>query len=114
MIEDQKIDDTEFGDADLEREGSTLVAEEVDLVKRYKVLIHNDNYTPMDFVVMILQKYFHKKSVEAENLMLTVHKNGSAIAGIYPKEIAETKVAQVKKEAKEYQYPLRLSLEEIS
>lgn len=111
MVEDQQSDD-----ASTQRQGSTAVLEEVeaDLVKRYKVLIHNDNYTPMDFVVMILQKYFHKKNAEAENLMMTVHKNGWAVAGIYPKEVAETKVAQVKQEAKEHQYPLRLSLEEAS
>ena len=78
---------------------------------RYKVLLHNDDYTTMDFVVMILQIVFHKNTEEATRIMLNVHHQGIGIAGIYTREIAETKVAIVHQMAKQHQFPLRCSLE---
>ncbi|MDD2464650.1 MAG: ATP-dependent Clp protease adapter ClpS [Desulfobulbus sp.] len=77
----------------------------------YKVLLHNDDYTTMDFVVMVLQTVFQKTTDEATLIMLNVHHQGVGIAGIYTREIAETKVAMVDQIAKQYQFPLRCSLE---
>jgi ATP-dependent Clp protease adaptor protein ClpS len=77
----------------------------------YKVLLHNDDYTTMDFVVMILQTVFHKSTDEATRIMLNVHHQGVGIAGIYTREIGETKVAIVHRLAKRNQFPLRCSLE---
>jgi len=77
----------------------------------YKVLLHNDDYTTMDFVVMILQTVFQKNTEEATRIMLNVHHQGTGIAGVYTREIAETKVAMVHQMAKQHQFPLRCSLE---
>ncbi len=77
----------------------------------YKVLLHNDDYTTMDFVVTILETIFNKNSSEATNIMLDVHNQGKGIAGIFTREIGETKIAQVHKLAKKNQYPLKCSLE---
>ncbi len=77
----------------------------------YKVIFHNDDYTTRDFVVMVLEQYFHKGHTEATHIMLTVHRTGAAIAGLYPFDIAATKKQQVEMLARENQYPLRLSLE---
>jgi len=74
--------------------------------KRYEVLLHNDDYTTMDFVIEILIEYFHKSELEAYNLMLKIHKEGSAVCGQYTKEIAQTKVEQVKATAKQNGFPL--------
>lgn len=80
--------------------------------KLFKVIIHNDNYTTMDFVVEVIIKIFHKPAAEATKLMLEVHNKGSAIAGVYPYDIALTKVAEVHDLAKKNEYPLRSSTEE--
>lgn len=77
----------------------------------YKVLLHNDDYTTMDFVVMILQTIFHKNTDEATRIMLNVHHQGVGVAGVYTREIGETKVALVRRIAKRNQFPLRCSLE---
>ena len=79
----------------------------------FKVLLHNDDYTSMDFVVTILENIFHKDTSEATRIMLDVHKKGVGIAGIYTREIAETKVAIVHENAKKNQYPLRCSIEKV-
>lgn len=73
----------------------------------YKVILLNDDYTTMDFVVKILESIFNKSSVEAVQIMLHVHKNGSGVAGIYTKDIAETKIKIVHDLARKNQYPLR-------
>ncbi|MCL1980625.1 MAG: ATP-dependent Clp protease adapter ClpS [Proteobacteria bacterium] len=80
----------------------------------YKVLLHNDDYTTMDFVVMILQTVFYKDSDEATRIMLNVHHQGMGIAGIYTREIGETKVEIVHRIAKKNLFPLRCSLEQES
>ncbi len=77
----------------------------------YKVLLHNDDYTTMDFVIMILERIFDKKNDEATRIMLNVHHKGVGIAGLYTKEIAETKISLVHHLAKENLFPLRCSLE---
>jgi ATP-dependent Clp protease adaptor protein ClpS len=77
----------------------------------YKVLLLNDDYTTMEFVVMILETVFKKTPAEAEQLMLTVHERGHAIAGVFTKEIAETKIALVHHLARQSQYPLKCTME---
>ena len=78
----------------------------------YKVLLHNDDYTTMEFVVFILQNVFNHDATSATEIMLHVHRHGVGVAGVYPYEIAETRVAQVHELAKEHEYPLRCSMEE--
>jgi len=79
---------------------------------RYRVLMHNDDYTTMEFVVEVLLGVFHKQKSEAEQIMLNIHYKGMGICGVYPFEIAETKVSQVHGRARSAGYPLRCSLEE--
>ena len=78
---------------------------------QYKVLLLNDDYTPMDFVLYVLERFFNKSQVEAQQVMLEAHQKGVSIAGVYAFEIAETKVAQVLDTAKTEGYPLRVRLE---
>jgi len=80
--------------------------------KKYKVFILNDDYTSMDFVVDVLMSIFHKSYEQAENIMLEVHKKDRGLCGVYTHEIAETKVMQVIKKAKESGFPLRATMEE--
>ncbi len=77
----------------------------------YKVLLHNDDYTTKEFVVMVLQAIFHLGEVDANQVMHHVHMNGVGVAGVYPYEIAETKIAKTLQLAKRYEYPLQLSME---
>lgn len=77
----------------------------------YKVLLHNDDYTTMEFVVAVLEKVFRKSNAEATRIMLNVHYEGVGVAGIYTKEIGETKVSTVHQLAKENNFPLRCSME---
>ncbi len=77
----------------------------------YKVLLHNDDYTTMEFVVAILENVFNKSNSEATRVMLNVHQEGVGIAGIYTKEIGETKISIVSELAKNNDFPLRCSLE---
>lgn len=78
----------------------------------YKVLLHNDDYTTKEFVVQILEYVFHKESTEAVQIMLHVHKKGIGVAGVYPYEVAETKVALVEGLARQHEYPLKCTMEE--
>jgi len=77
----------------------------------FKVLFHNDNYTTMEFVVFVLQSVFNKTETDAMLIMLNVHRTGTGVAGVYTKEIAETKVSKTHALAKEAEYPLKLSIE---
>ncbi len=85
--------------------------EEVTEPPLYKVILHNDDYTTMDFVVMILETVFHKSHQEATVIMLNVHQHGRGIAGVYTRDIAETKATQVKNMARRNDYPLRCTFE---
>jgi ATP-dependent Clp protease adaptor protein ClpS len=77
----------------------------------YKVLLLNDDFTPMEFVVVILQRFFHKNREEATRIMLHVHQKGLGICGVFTREVAETKVRQVLDFAKEHKHPLQCTLE---
>lgn len=78
----------------------------------FKVLLHNDDYTTMDFVIEVLQSVFHREHGEAVQIMLHVHRNGIGVAGVYTYEIAETKVATVEGMARHREFPLKCSVEE--
>ncbi|MEI4196074.1 ATP-dependent Clp protease adapter ClpS [Roseovarius sp. E0-M6] len=77
----------------------------------YKVLLLNDDYTPMEFVVHVLERFFGMTHAEAFEIMLTVHKKGVAVVGVFSHEIAETKVAQVMDFARQHQHPLQCTME---
>ena len=77
----------------------------------YKVLLLNDDYTPMDFVVYVLERFFNKQSEDANRIMMHVHQKGVGICGVYTYEVAETKVAQVTNFARQHQHPLQCTME---
>lgn len=81
--------------------------------KQYKVIMHNDDYTTMEFVVEVLTQIFNKKMEEANKIMLEVHKKGSGVAGIYSYDIAMTKAGTAMAWAKEEGFPFKLSVEEV-
>ncbi len=78
---------------------------------QYKVLMLNDDYTPMEFVVLVLKRYFRMDMEQATRVMLHVHQRGVGVCGIFPYEVAETKVNQVMDFAREHQHPLQCTLE---
>jgi len=78
---------------------------------RYKVLLYNDDYTPMEFVVAILEQLFGKGPTEATQIMLAIHNSGHGVAGVYVLDVAETKVAAVHRAAEQRDYPLRAGAE---
>lgn len=84
---------------------------EVEQPPLYKVVMHNDDYTPMDFVVEVLQQFFSLSRDQAVQIMLTVHTRGKAIAGTFTAEIAETRTAQVNEYARTHQHPLLCTME---
>ena len=98
-----------------EEEGNVATEQEtrhkVDKPRMYKVLLHNDNYTTMEFVVLVLVGVFHKREAEAVQVMLDVHRKGVGVAGVYSRDIAETKVQRVLDLARQAQYPLMCSME---
>ena len=87
------------------------IIEEITPPSMYKVVLHNDDYTTMEFVIMILRTIFHKNEAEAEAIMLQVHEMGIGSCGLFTKEIARTKVNQVKILAKESGFPLLVTAE---
>lgn len=95
-------------------QGQSSTDEKTDLAKpkKYKVMLHNDDYTPMDFVVDILESIFSKDKIAAMQVMLNVHNLGRGVCGVYPFEIAETKTQRVHDLATEHEYPLKASMEE--
>ncbi|MBX4132039.1 ATP-dependent Clp protease adapter ClpS [Frischella sp. Ac48] len=80
---------------------------------KYCVILHNDDYTTMEFVVEVLIRYFNFEENEATQIMLAIHKKGQAICGIYTAEIAETKVYQVNHYARQHRFPLKCTMEQI-
>ena len=101
--------------SEFDSSSSLAVIDELDVKEPslYKVLIHNDDHTPMDFVVEVIMTYFHKTKKAAVELMLKVHNEGTGLCGVYVKEIAETKVNQVTNAANTQGYPLQCSFEEV-
>ena len=89
----------------------TLERTEITRPRLYRVLLLNDDYTPMDFVVMVLGQYFRKAEGEAQAIMLAVHRKGQGVAGVYTREVAETKVVQVTQHARAEGFPLRVVAE---
>ena len=102
--------------ADRQDQTEGAVKERTDVKKQdptlYKVVLLNDDYTPMDFVVHVLESLFQKSPAEAFRIMMQVHVNGRGIAGIYPWEVAETKADKVAALANEAGHPLRATIEE--
>jgi len=92
----------------VEEEGKTRTA----APPLFRVLMHNDDYTTMEFVVEMLQTVFRKSATEANQIMLRIHHKGVGVCGTFPYEVAETKVARVHSMARKTGYPLRCSLEE--
>ena len=90
------------------------VALELEEPQMFKVLLHNDDYTSMDFVVDVLMGIFHKSHAQSEQIMLQIHEKGKAICGVYSFEIAQTKAQQVKQKAKQNEFPLLATIEEDS
>ncbi len=80
--------------------------------KMYKVLLLNDDYTPMDFVIIILQRFFSLDTEQATRIMLKVHNEGRGVCGVFPRDIAATKVEQVLAFARQHQHPLVCVMEE--
>ncbi|SDI78039.1 MULTISPECIES: ATP-dependent Clp protease adapter ClpS [Ferrimonas] len=80
---------------------------------QYKVILNNDDYTPMDFVVLVLQKYFSKTVEQATEIMLAIHYQGKGVCGLYTLDVAETKAAQVNRYARENDHPLLCSTERV-
>ena len=95
------------------REGKsdTEVQERLEKPKLYKVMLVNDNYTSMEFVVGVLIHIFRHSQAAATRIMLTIHRNGLGVAGVYSREIAETRIEQVHDAAKEAGYPLQALME---
>ena len=99
-------------EGDSEGQTGVLTKKKLERPKLYKVLLHNDDYTTMEFVIFILQKIFAKSFEEAQGVMLKVHNEGAGICGVYTFEIAETKAAKVVALAKENGHPLICTYEQ--
>ena len=94
---------------------STLIApqsgQQVGLPRMWRVLLHNDDYTTQDFVVWVLETIFHKERDEAFDIMMSVHRTGMGIAGVYTHDVAETKVKTTRQLAEEHEFPLLVTME---
>ena len=96
---------------DRERELATLDQVRVERPSLYEVMLHNDDYTTQEFVVYVLMKFFQHDAATAQQIMLNVHTKGMGVAGMYPRDIAETKAAQVVRFARDNEMPLRCSVQ---
>ncbi len=93
-------------------EGDVKNDQEIREPKMYQVILHNDDYSTMDFVIEVLISIFHKPAADATRIMLDVHEKGKGICGVYTYDIAATRVARVHQLAKKREFPLKCSLEE--
>ncbi|SKA81549.1 ATP-dependent Clp protease adaptor protein ClpS [Desulfobaculum bizertense DSM 18034] len=107
------LEETVLSESFGENRSDTLVEERVRPPRDYKVIMHNDDYTSMDFVVAVLMKVFRKSQETAVELMLAIHHEGKAVCGVYPREIAEIKIAQVAELARAAEFPLKCTMEEV-
>lgn len=89
-----------------------LKEEKIKPPSMYKVILFNDDYTPMEFVVDVIQRFFLKSREQATQIMLKVHTEGMGVCGVFPRDIADTKVNQVMSYAQEHQHPLQCGMEE--
>ena len=105
-------DENSIGDGRGQTGVATKTKSKTQKPSMYKVLLLNDDYTPMEFVVEILERFFSKKGEEAVKIMLHVHQKGVGVCGIYTFEVAETKVTQVVDYARANQHPLQCTLEQ--
>ena len=96
---------------DVDPTTQTLERSELERPRLFRVLLLNDDYTPMDFVTMVLRRYFRQDQAQAQTIMLSVHQKGQGVAGVYTREVAETKAAQVVAHARQEEYPLELTVE---
>ncbi len=92
-------------------ESGVMLEEELKEPAMYRVLLHNDDYTTMDFVVKVLEEVFHKSADESVAIMMAVHEKGTGVCGVYPKEIAEFRVGQVGRRARLAGFPLLCTME---
>ncbi|MGA7741157.1 MAG: ATP-dependent Clp protease adapter ClpS [Polyangia bacterium] len=99
---------------DRERDLATLDQARVERPRLYEVVLHNDDYTTQEFVVYVLMKFFQHDAATAQQIMLNVHTKGVGVAGVYPRDIAETKAAQVVRYARDNEMPLRCSVQRQS
>ena len=96
---------------ELEEDVRSETGKEVKEPPQYKVLLLNDDYTPMEFVILVLEKFFNKGREDATQIMLHVHHKGVGICGVYTYEVAETKVTQVIDFARQHSHPLQCTME---
>jgi ATP-dependent Clp protease adaptor protein ClpS len=89
----------------------TRSEQKVEPPRMWRVLLHNDDYTTQDFVVWVLETVFHKPRTEAFAIMMSVHRSGLGVAGVYTRDVAETKVKTTQKLAEEHEFPLLVTLE---
>lgn len=94
-------------------EPGVYLDDEVREPRRFKVLLHNDDYTTMEFVVQVVKDVFRKSEAEAVEIMLKVHNDGVGVCGVFTQEVAETKVAQVRQRAAREGFPLKCTMEEV-
>src|SRR3954471_12335834 len=106
-------DDDDSPDEDEQRSPSVDTKEKpkTEKARRFKVILHNDDYTTQEFVIRVLTKFFHKSETEATQIMLSVHHKGRGVAGVYSRDVAETKVAQTMDYAKSHGMPLLVTAE---
>lgn len=107
-------DDDETGEGPGGSSGTVVVSRpksETKSPSMYRVLLVNDDYTPMDFVIHVLQKFFNKDTTEATKIMLQVHQQGAGVCGVFSFEIAETKVYQVNQYSRQNRHPLKCTME---
>ncbi len=103
--------DLDAGIPGLEGDVAVHVEDELKMPRLYRVLLHNDNYTTMEFVILILVDIFQKSAEEAASVMLSVHEKGIGVCGVYPKEIAETRMLRVHSRARKAGFPLLCTME---
>ena len=113
MYERYKLSNRRDDEQRPDRQGQTetLTRRRLKRPPLYRVVFHNDDYTTRDFVVMALMRYFHKSHSESTTLMLQIHTQGKGIAGLYPLDIARSKQMQVESLARDYEMPLKLTIE---
>lgn len=113
LLMSQKYQTPYLSNEELEDDGQTIVKEKQKVEKppMYMVLLHNDDYTTMEFVIEVLMKFFKKTKGESTSIMLQIHNEGKSRCGIYTKEVAESKVDKVERYARRKGHPLKSSFE---